>query len=121
MSTDAKRFIYVENGNKVVVGAIGILRLNLGTVLYLDLEETFIVPSLRRNLILISCLDKSSYFCSFGNRIFRLFQNSNKIGTDSLIDKFYTLDIKTSYDNENMHVSNYGTKPKLTNEISSML
>ena len=60
-------------------------------------------------------------FCSFDNGIFRLFQNSNVIGTGSLIDKLYKLDIKTSYDNVSMHVSNYGTKCKLTNENSSML
>ena len=44
---DVERYIYVGNGNKVEVEAIGKFRLLLMTEAYLDLDETFIVPSFR--------------------------------------------------------------------------
>ena len=51
---DAKRFIYVGDGKSVEVEAIGHFRLLLKTRIYLDLKETFIVPSFKRNLVFIS-------------------------------------------------------------------
>ena len=59
---DAERYIYVGNGEPVKVEAIGHFRLLLRTGSYLDLKDTFIVPSFRRNLVSISTLDKSGYF-----------------------------------------------------------
>ena len=67
MPTDGERYIYVGNDNKAAVKAIGLFRLQLDSRCTLDLEETFVVPSFRRNLISISCLDKSGYYCSFRN------------------------------------------------------
>ncbi|RVW94541.1 Retrovirus-related Pol polyprotein from transposon TNT 1-94 [Vitis vinifera] len=67
MPTDGERYIYVGNGNKAAVKAIGLFRLQLDSGCTLDLEETFVVPSFRRNLIFVSCLDKFGYCCSFGN------------------------------------------------------
>ncbi|RVX00806.1 Retrovirus-related Pol polyprotein from transposon TNT 1-94 [Vitis vinifera] len=65
--TDGERYIYVGNGNKVAVKAIGLFRLQLDSGCTLDLEETFVVSSFRRNLIYVSCLDKCGYYCSFRN------------------------------------------------------
>ena len=47
------------------VEAIGHFRLLLCTGFYLDL--TFVVPSFRRNLVLVSYLDELGYLCSFGD------------------------------------------------------
>ena len=82
----------------------------------------FVVPSFRRNLISISVLDKFSYSCSFVNRQFSLFINSNVIGTGLLnaYDNLYLLEIVSSY-NENLHFSSRGTKRKLENENSASL
>ncbi|RDY10022.1 hypothetical protein CR513_05528, partial [Mucuna pruriens] len=52
---------------QVVVEAIGTFQLQLKTRFYLDLFETFVVLSFRKNLISISSLDKFGFFCSFGN------------------------------------------------------
>ena len=87
----------------------------------LILENTFIVPSFRRNLISVSCLDKSGYLCSFGNETFSLFQNSKVIGTGSLIDKLYKLNMQSPNTNLIMNVTIIGSKRKLNNEKSSML
>jgi len=55
---DYERWIYVGDGKSVEVDAIGNFRLLLCTRFYLDLKETFVVSSFRRNLVLVSYLDK---------------------------------------------------------------
>ena len=119
---DGERYIFVGNGKKVEVEAIGIFRLLLKSGTYLDLNETFFVPSLRRNLVSIFVLDKFCYSCSFGNNKFSLFQNSNWVGTGSLsyVDNLYMLDTVASY-HETLQLSTRGVKRKLTNENSSSL
>ncbi|KAL8150546.1 LOW QUALITY PROTEIN: hypothetical protein V2J09_020354 [Rumex salicifolius] len=44
---------------------------------YLDLIDTFIAPTFKRNLISISSLDKSGYFCGFGNGKISISLDSN--------------------------------------------
>ena len=90
----SERFIYVGDGKTAKVEAIGTFRLLLKTGAYLDLKETYVVMSFRQNLISISVLDKSGYYCSFGNSKFNLSLNSNVIGTGSLSvhDNLYLLD-----------------------------
>ena len=78
------------------------------------------VPSLRRNLISISVLDKSGFTCSFGNNLFSLMRNSNVVASGNLIDNLYMVNTQPSV-NETLHVNSRGTKRKLTNEDSSML
>ena len=85
----------------------------------MDLVETFVAPSFRRNLISISCLDKFGYSCSFGNNKVCFYLNSNIIGTGSLIDKLYMLETVT-LENEILHSTAKGTKRKL-NEDSATL
>ena len=121
MSTDGEIYIYVGNGNKATVKAIGLFILQLDFGCTLDLEKTFMVSSFRRNLIYVSCLDKYGYFFSFGNGMVSLYLNSSVIGTSSLIDKLYKLNLKASNGNETLHSCNYGIKRKLTNKNSSML
>ena len=75
----------------------------------MDLFETFVLPSFRRNLISISSLDKFGFSCSFGNNKVSLYQNSNMIGSGSLIDNLYMLDVVSSY-NEILQISSHGTK-----------
>ena len=75
----------------------------------MDLFETFVVSSFRRNLISISSLDKFGFSCSFGNNKVSLYQNSNMVGSGSLIDNLYMLDVVSSY-NEILQISSRGTK-----------
>ena len=97
--TDSERWIYVGDGKSVEVEAIGHFRLLLCTGFYLDLKYNFVVPSFRQNLISVSYLDKSGYFCSFGNNEFNLSFNSSIVGTDSLLayDNLYLLDTVATY------------------------
>ena len=58
---DGERYIFVGDGKKVEVEAIGAFRLFLKSGTYLDLNETYVVPSFQRNLVSISILDKFGY------------------------------------------------------------
>ena len=88
----------------------------------MDLKETYVVPSFRRNLISIFVLDKSGYYCSFGNSKFCLSLNSNVIGTSSLFvhDNLYLLDTIASF-NETLYTSICGTTHKFTDKDYVML
>ena len=110
------------DGKTVKVEAIGTFRLLLKTGVYLDLKKTYVVPSFRRNLISIYVLDRSGYYCSFGNSKFGLSLNSNVIGTGSLSvhDNLYLLETIASF-NETLYTSICGTKRKLTDKDSIML
>ena len=88
---DVKIFIYMGNGNKAPVEAIGLFRLQFEFGCYLNLDDTFYVSSFRRNLVYVSSLDKFSYSCSFGNGKISIFQYSNMIGIGSLVDNLYKL------------------------------
>jgi hypothetical protein len=96
---DDERYIYVGDDNKAEVKAIGHFRLLLKTGLYLNLFDTFIVPSFRRNLISIFALDKLDFSCSFGDENFSLYRHSNMVASDflSIMDNFYALDTIASY------------------------
>jgi len=119
---DSERWIYVGDGKSVEVEAIGHFRLLLCIGFYLDLKDTFVVPSFRRNLISVSYLDKSGYSCSFGNSEFSLSFNSNIVGTGSLLtyDNLYLLDTVTTY-NETFNTESHGTKRKIDNTQSGAL
>ena len=110
------------DGKSVEVEAIGHFRLLLGTGYFLDLLDTFIVPSFRRNLVSVSLLDKFGYFCSFGNNQFSLSINSNVVGTGFLCvyDNLYLLDTIIAY-NESLHMESRGTKRKLSKDNSASL
>ena len=120
--TDGERYIYVGDGKAVAVEAIGHFRLLLSSGFYLDLKDTFIVPSFRRNLVSVSYLDKSGYCCSFGNYKVTLSFHSNEIGTGSFntYDNLYMLDTVVSY-NQSLNVETRGTKRKIDNAQSGEL
>ena len=109
--SDSERYIYVDDDKSVEVEAIGNFRLLLKTSCYLKLNETYVVPSFRPNLVSICVLDKFGYYCLFGNSKFSLFQDSNRIGIGSLSfdDKLYLFDTVVSF-NETLHISSRGTK-----------
>ena len=88
----------------------------------MDLIETHVVPSLRQNLVYVPILDTSDYCCSFGNGKVILYQNSNWVGSSSLLryDNLCLLDTTASF-NESWHVSTVGIKRKLTSENSASL
>ena len=110
------------NRVKTLVKAIGTYRLILDTGRHLDLLETCYVPSLLRNLISLSTLDKTEYSFNFDNGCFSLFKHNYLIGTDTLCDNLYKLNLDSLFVKTllTMH-HNIGTKLSLMNEQSSFL
>ncbi|KAF7825185.1 Retrovirus-related Pol polyprotein from transposon TNT 1-94 [Senna tora] len=121
MSNDDERYIYIGNDNRIAIKVIRDFRIHVYNGLYLDLEDTFVVPSFKCNLISISCLDNSGYICSFENGLLSISLNSNIVAKGTLVDKLYKLDTNCTDSNVNLHSINYGTKRKLTDENSLML
>ena len=56
-------------------------RLFLNTGHFVDLIDTFVVPTFRRNLVYVSTVDKFGYTCTFRNRKFNIDYEDNIIGT----------------------------------------
>jgi GAG-pre-integrase domain len=89
----------------------------LKTGLYLDLFDTFVVPSFRRNLIFIFALDKLGFSCSFGDGNFDLYRHSNMVASGflSIMDNLYVLDIIAFY-NETLNNETRNVRQKLTHQ-----
>ena len=66
----------VRNDLKVFVEKVGDISLVLASGFELVLKDTFYVPSFRRYLILVSCLDKLGFTFTFGDRKTNLMLNS---------------------------------------------
>jgi hypothetical protein len=120
--SDVERYIYSGDGNMTEVEVIGHFKVLLSTGFYLDLYETFVVPSFRRNLIFVYSLDKNGFSCMFENRNFRLFLVSKSVGIGKMseVDKLYALSNEASY-NESLHTSTRNVRQKLTHKNSSAL
>lgn len=118
---DDERYVYWGNGSGIKVEAIRHFRLLLTSGFYLDLHDTFVVPSFKRNLISFYRLDKSGYYGYFGNGNFQLYHASRLIGHGimSEIDKLYSINVASNQ--ETLHVVTRNIKAKLTHENSGSL
>ena len=121
--TDAERSVYMGNGIKVDVEAIRVCKLRLKSGHTLNLVDTFCVPSIRRNLISISRLHKFGYSFKFENKGFSIYYDSNVIGTGTMVNNLYQLDLNAShvYNVHSLHGNKLGTKRRMDCENSSML
>ena len=114
--------IVVGNEVKVPMVATRTFRLFLDTDCYLDLFQTLYVPSISRNLVSMSKLDLEGYSFSFRNRQFSLFKNSSFVGSSSLCDGLYKLNLNSRFTESLLTLHhNVGTKHNLINESSSYL
>jgi len=110
------------NKEKVLVEAIGTYRLILGTGYHLDLMDIFYVPSITRNLISLSKLDIAGYSFKFGNGCFSLFKRTFMIGSSTLYDGLYKLNLDNLYVKTLMTLHhNVGMKRSLVDERSAYL
>jgi len=104
------------------VEAVRTYRLILDTGYHLDLMDTFYVPSITRNLISLSKLDVVGYSFKFGNGCFSLFKRAFIIGSGTLYDGLYKLNLDNLYAETLMTWHhNVGTKRSLVDERSAYL
>ena len=65
--TKGESDLQINNGARVAVVAIGTYVLNLPSRLCLNLDNCFYVPSLKKNIIFVSCLNKKGFHLNFYN------------------------------------------------------
>ena len=81
----------VGNNEKADVVFVGDVILILDSGFRLMLKDTFYVPSFRRNLVSVSCLDMYDYSFEIKNNVISLFLNSNKVGCCYMSNGLYRL------------------------------
>ena len=87
----SERHVKVANGVQAEVEAIGDVFLELVNGFMLVLRDVFFVPSLQRNLISVSRLDKYGYGCHFENDKCELWYDNNCVGDAFLHNELYLL------------------------------
>ncbi|KAK8569059.1 hypothetical protein V6N12_007591 [Hibiscus sabdariffa] len=99
----------VGNGARVAALAVGTYVLSLPNGLNLNLENCYFVPSLTKNIISVSCLDKIGFEIIIKNNSCSFFYNNLFYGSAQLINGLYILN------QENM-IFNINTKKLKTND-----
>ena len=101
-----ERCIKVANGVQAEVEAVGDLSLELANGSNILLRDVLFVPSLQRNLISVSNLDKDGYDCNFGNGKCEIMFNKECVGLAILQNELYLLslcdDVNVVCDNGNV-------------------
>ena len=95
-SQDESKLI-VGNNEKDDVMFVGEVILILDSDFRLMLKDTFYVPSFRRNLVSVSCLDMYDYSFEIMNNVISLFLNSNKVGCCYMSNGLYRLCLSPNY------------------------
>ena len=117
-----EKFFFIGNKVKVPVDVVGTYRLILDTEFYLDLIDTFYVPSISRNLVSLSKLDVAGYSFKFRNDCFSLYKSTCLIGSGTLYDGLYKLNLDHLYVETLMTLHhNVRTKHSLVNECYAFL
>ena len=79
------------NNEKADVVFMGDVILIVDSGFRLMLKDTFYVPSFRRNLVSVSCLDKYDYSFEIKSNVISLFLDSNKVGCCYMSNGLYKL------------------------------
>ncbi|KAH9669148.1 retrovirus-related pol polyprotein from transposon TNT 1-94-like protein [Citrus sinensis] len=121
---EGELIVHMGNGVTTKVESIGVVRLHLATCYVLDLLDRVYIPSIRRNLISVSILDRYGYTFHFGDRKVYLFRNSELVGSDTLYDGLYMIDLfsRAVESSSNAHVMHVVSSTRArVDENSSML
>jgi hypothetical protein len=86
-------FIEVANGLQAEVEAVGDVCLDLVDGFILSLRDVFYVPSVNKNMICISRLDKDGFECHFGHGQCAIWCNNACGGIAYLHDDLYLLSL----------------------------
>ena len=112
------RSLRVANGVEAEVEAIGTLQLELHGGFELRLLDVLYVPSIQRNLISVSKLDRNGFLCTLGNNRCLIRCDGDLICYAPLHDELYLLSLSNI---SVMNVSDVNHKRKRSNETSSKL
>ncbi|KAK8597339.1 hypothetical protein V6N12_065809 [Hibiscus sabdariffa] len=101
----------VGNGARVAALAVGTYVLSLPSGLVLNLENCYFVPSLTKNIISVSCLDKIGFEIIIKNNCCSFYLNNLFYGSAQLINGLYIL-------NQENEIFNINTKRTKTNDLN---
>ncbi|RVW73223.1 Retrovirus-related Pol polyprotein from transposon TNT 1-94 [Vitis vinifera] len=114
--------VYMGDRSKVKVEFFGMIKLKLITKSFLLLHNVAFIPSLRRNLISVSSLDRHGYSFHFGDGKVDIFCNSVLIGNGVLFGNLYSLNLHHGLLCDSSSVNSVvGCKRARMNLSSSML
>ena len=116
----SEQFILFRNKMGSHVEVIGICYLTLDGGFVLELQKTFYVPSLSRNLISVSRLIPFGYSFHFSETSFSLTYKSDCVGSGILSDGLYCIFLQNDPTYNSLHVQT-GIKRCVVNEDSSTL
>ena len=91
-----ERTIRVANGVEANAEAIGEFTLVLHSGFMLRLHDVLYVPSMRRNLVSVSCLADDGYHCNFGNKRCIIMCDNEDVGLAFRQDKLYLVSLSDS-------------------------
>ncbi|VFQ73974.1 unnamed protein product, partial [Cuscuta campestris] len=84
---------YVGNGAPVAALAIGTYSLVLPSGLMLELNDCLYVPAISRNIISVSCLDKSGFIISIKNKSLSVYRKNVFYANANMTNGLYVLDL----------------------------
>ena len=93
--TSFEQYMYMGDGTKVQVDFLGVVRLQLSTRNFLELQDVVFIPSIKRNLISVPILDRLEYSFFFLTKKIKLYRDSLLIGTGVLCGNLYRLQLCT--------------------------
>ncbi|KAK8670697.1 hypothetical protein V6N13_037315 [Hibiscus sabdariffa] len=102
----------VGNGARVAALAVGTYVLSLPSGLVLNLENCYFVPSLTKNIISVSCLDKIGFEIIIKNNCCSFYLNNLFYGSAQLINGLYIL----NQENEIFNINTQRTKTNDSNQ-----
>jgi hypothetical protein len=122
----SERCIEVANGVQADIEAIDDISLELADGFTILLRDVLFVPSLHRNLISVSCLDKDSYECYFAHGKCAIWFKDACVGIALLHDEVYLLSLCEKVHsvcnvNEQISLSNKEQKKRKRTHDSSKL
>ena len=85
--------MYRETVQKSKLIFLGVVRLQLNTLNFLNLQDVAYIPSIRRNLISVPILDRLGYSFLFRTGKVKLYRDSLLIGTGVLCGSLYILEL----------------------------
>ncbi|KAI5325275.1 hypothetical protein L3X38_034349 [Prunus dulcis] len=111
--------VFLGNGKKVAVLAVGSVQLQLVSGFSLVLKDVAYVPSMRRNLISVSRLVREKFIFVFSELGFILNFNKSEVGNGILVDGLFKLNCSSS--NNVFPIETIGQKQSQNNENSARL
>jgi hypothetical protein len=120
-----ERIIIDANGMEADFEAIGELPLEISNDFTLYLRDVLYVPSMRRNLISVSCLDDDRFDCLFVKKQCLIKYNNEIVGHAFRHDKLYLVSLKDSINvvssKNDVNIYSSKNKRKRNDEVSSKL